>query len=96
MTRSPLQHDPRDLAPVGTFCVRIEQAHVGDGMLLVVGSERGIGGREIGDGGVEGWQQTFSSGSWQKPLRARMAARRWSWLLRRQNGLTRNRRTTRL
>ena len=42
--RIDVQHDPRHLAPVGTFRVRIiKQAHVGDGVLLVVGGERGIG-----------------------------------------------------
>jgi hypothetical protein len=25
-----VQHDPRDLAPIGPFRIRIEQAHVGD------------------------------------------------------------------
>ena len=44
----------RDLAPIGTFRIRIEHARVGDGVPLVVGSERGIGGRLIGDIGVEG------------------------------------------
>ena len=43
--RIDAQHDPRDLAPVGTFGIRIEQAHVGDGVLFVVSGERGIGGR---------------------------------------------------
>jgi hypothetical protein len=47
--RIDVQHDPRDLAPVSTFRVSIEHAHVGDCMLLVVSGERGIGGREIGD-----------------------------------------------
>jgi hypothetical protein len=39
------QHDPHDLVPVGSLRIRIEHAHVGDGMLFVVGGERGIGGR---------------------------------------------------
>ena len=49
-----MQHDPRDLASVSPFRVRIEQAHVGDGMLLVVGGERGIRGGEIRNGRIEG------------------------------------------
>jgi hypothetical protein len=43
--RINVQYDPRDLAPVGTFRIRIEHAHVGDGMLFIVDGERGIGGR---------------------------------------------------
>ena len=39
-----VQHDPRDLAPVGPFCIRIEHAHVGDGMLFVIDGEPVIGG----------------------------------------------------
>ena len=49
-----VQHDPLDLVPVGPFRIRVEQAHVSDGVLLVVGSEHGIGGREIGD---IGWHE---------------------------------------
>src|SRR5215831_14734178 len=41
--RIDVQHDPRHLAPIGTFRIRIEQAHVGDGALFVVGGERGTG-----------------------------------------------------
>jgi hypothetical protein len=43
--RIDVQHDPRNLAPVSPFRVRIKHANVGDGMLFVVGGERGIGGR---------------------------------------------------
>ena len=35
-----VQNDPRDLAPVGTFRIRIKQAHVCDGVLMVVDNER--------------------------------------------------------
>lgn len=35
------------LAPVGAFRIRIEHAQVGKGMLLVVDSEHGIGGRQM-------------------------------------------------
>ena len=41
--RVDAQHDPRDLAPVGTFRIRVGQAYVGDGMLFVVDDEHGIG-----------------------------------------------------
>jgi len=41
--RIDAQHDPRDLAPVGTFSIWIEDAHIGDGVPLVVGGERCIG-----------------------------------------------------
>ena len=40
-----VQHDPRDLATVASFRIRIEQAQLGDGMLVVVDGQRGIGGR---------------------------------------------------
>ena len=47
--RVDVQHDPHDVAPIGAFRIRIririEQAHGGDRMLLVVDSARGIGGR---------------------------------------------------
>ena len=43
--RIDVQRDPRYLAPVGTFRIRIEQAYVGDGMLFVIDGEHGIGGR---------------------------------------------------
>jgi len=45
--RIDVQHDPRDLAPVGTFSVRIQHALVSHGVLLVVVGEREIGGRKI-------------------------------------------------
>ena len=44
-----VQHDPRDLAPVGTFCVGIEHTEIRDHVLIVVGGERWTGGRQIGD-----------------------------------------------
>ena len=33
VVRVDVQHDPRDLAPIGTVRIRIEHAQVGDGML---------------------------------------------------------------
>ena len=52
--RIDVQHDPRDLAPEGTFRIRIEHAHVSEGMLFVMDGERGIGGRQIGNIRIEG------------------------------------------
>ena len=40
--------------PGGTFRIRVEHAHVGDGMLIVVRGELGLGGRAIGDVRIEG------------------------------------------
>ena len=53
-----LRHDLRDLAPGGTFRIRIEHAHVGDGMLMVVGGRLGNGGCEIGDIRVKGHERS--------------------------------------
>jgi len=43
-----VQHDPRELAPVGAVRMGIEHAEIRDPVLLVVGRERWIGRREIG------------------------------------------------
>jgi len=40
-----VQHDPRDVAPVGAFRIGSEHAEIRDEMLFVVLSERWIGGR---------------------------------------------------
>jgi hypothetical protein len=48
------QDDPRDLAPVSAVRIGIEHAQIGDQMLFVVRRERWIGGREVGDIGIEG------------------------------------------
>ena len=40
-----VQHDPRDLAPVGAVRIGIEHAKIGDDVLLVVHGERWIGRR---------------------------------------------------
>ena len=37
------QHDERHLAPVGTYRIRVEHAHLGGVVLVVVGCEREIG-----------------------------------------------------
>jgi hypothetical protein len=45
--RVNMQDDPRDIAPVGTVRIGIEQAQVRDEMLLVVGGNRWIGWGQI-------------------------------------------------
>ena len=44
-----MQHHPRDHAPVGSFGVRIEQAHVSNSVLLVVWGEGWINRGTISD-----------------------------------------------
>jgi hypothetical protein len=41
------QHDPRDITPVRTFIVGVEQPEVGDDVLFVVCGERWTGRRDI-------------------------------------------------
>jgi hypothetical protein len=41
--RIEARHNPSKLAPVGTFRIRIEHAHMGDRMLLIVRGKRGMG-----------------------------------------------------
>ena len=41
--RIEARHNPSNLAPVGTFRIRIEHAHMGDRMLLIVRGKRGMG-----------------------------------------------------
>ena len=57
-----MQNDPRDLAPVGTFRIRIEHAHVGDGMVIVVRGEFGNEGREIATSGLRGGMEVSCLG----------------------------------
>ena len=47
--RVNMQDDPRDIAPVGTVRIGIEQAQIRDEMLLVVGGNRWIGRGQISD-----------------------------------------------
>ena len=51
--RVEMQHYSCDVTPVGAFSVRVEQAQIGDNVLLVVNGQNGIGGRGIGDIGIE-------------------------------------------
>ena len=51
--RVNMQDDPRDIAPVGTVRIGIEQAQVRDEMLLVVGGDRWIGWGQISDIRIE-------------------------------------------
>ena len=52
MLRIKMQHHSCDFAPVSTFRIRVEQAQIRDGVLLVVGGQYGIGGRGIGGIGI--------------------------------------------
>jgi hypothetical protein len=47
--RIKMQHNPRDLAPVSTFRIRVEQAQIRDDVLFIVNGRYGIGGRSNGD-----------------------------------------------
>ena len=48
-----MQHDPRDLAPVGTLCVGIQQPQVGHQMFLIVCRQRRGGWRHVSNIGIE-------------------------------------------
>jgi hypothetical protein len=48
-----MQHYSCDVAPVGTFRIRVEQAQIRDHVLLVVNGQYGIGRRGIGDIGIK-------------------------------------------
>ena len=54
MLRIKMQHHSCDFAPVSTSRIRVEQAQIRDGVLLVVGGQYGIGGRGIGGIGISG------------------------------------------
>jgi hypothetical protein len=53
ISRIKLEHYPCDFAPVGSFRIRVEQAEIRDDVLLVVDGQYRIGGRGIGDIGIE-------------------------------------------
>jgi hypothetical protein len=53
MFRIKMQHYSRDVAPVSTFRIRVEQAQIRDEVLLVVNRQHGTGGRGIGDIGIK-------------------------------------------
>ena len=42
--RITMQHYSCDVTPVGTLRVRVEQAQIGDNVLLVINGQNGIGG----------------------------------------------------
>lgn len=44
-----MQHDPRDLLPIRTFGVGVEQTQIGDSVFVVVWCQHQIGRRGIGD-----------------------------------------------
>jgi hypothetical protein len=43
-----MQHDPRHIAPVGTFRIGIQHPNVRDGVLLVVRGEHRLGRGKVG------------------------------------------------
>jgi hypothetical protein len=49
-----VKHDPRNLAPVGTFRIGIQNPQIRDGVLLVVRREDWLGRREVGNVRVKG------------------------------------------
>jgi hypothetical protein len=49
VVRIDVQHNPCDLAPVGTFRIRIEHAHVGGSIVIVGNSIRLASEVESGD-----------------------------------------------
>jgi hypothetical protein len=50
-----VQHDPRYLAPVGTFRIGIQHSHVRDDVLMVVRREHWLGRGKVGNVRVEWW-----------------------------------------
>ncbi len=54
--RMKTQHYSCDFAPVSSFRIRVEQAQIRDDVLLVISGQQGIGGRDIGDIGIERWR----------------------------------------
>jgi hypothetical protein len=79
-----MQHYSCDVTPVGAFGVRVEQAQIGDKVLLVVGGQCGTGGRRAryrphrDQEAATAWASrndsiaSFALGRWQidDPLRA--------------------------
>jgi hypothetical protein len=55
-----VQHDPGYLAPVGALLIGIKHAHIGDGVLLVVCSERWTVRCQIGNIGIKRRHGRFS------------------------------------
>ena len=64
--RIDVQHDLRDLAPVSTFGIRVEQAHIGHSVLSIIRGERGFGRREIGNIRIEGRHGVLGVGEWRR------------------------------
>ena len=54
LIRVKVQHDQRDLAPVGTFRIGIQHPQVRDGVLMVVRREGALGRSNVGNVRVEG------------------------------------------
>ena len=49
-----VQHDPRNLVPVGTFRIGIQHPQIRDGVLLVVRREDWLGRSKVGNVRVKG------------------------------------------
>ena len=54
LIRVYVQHDPRNVAPVGTFRIGIQHPQVRDGVLMVVRREGALGRSKVGNIRVEG------------------------------------------
>jgi len=62
-----VQHDLRDLAPVNTFGIRVEQAHIGHSVLSIIRGERGSEGARSatsGSRGVMAFSGLENGGGW--------------------------------
>jgi hypothetical protein len=55
LVRVDMQHDPRNVAPVGAILVGIKQTEIRDNMLLVIRGKQWTGRRQIGDIRIEWW-----------------------------------------
>jgi hypothetical protein len=67
LIRVDVQHNARNVAPVGKFRVGIQHPHVSDGVLLVVRSEGALGGSNVGNVRVE-WRHGFLAVSSTRPI----------------------------
>jgi hypothetical protein len=62
-----VQHDPRNLAPVGTFRIGIQHPQIRDGVLLVVRCERWLCRGKVGNVRVE-WRHGFLAVAQTRPI----------------------------
>jgi hypothetical protein len=54
MFRIKMQHYSCDFAPIGTFCIRVEQTQISDEVFLIVHGQRRIGGAVSATSGSSG------------------------------------------